>query len=127
VTLRARWVTAESSLGDAEGSLGDAESSLGESQMHAVAHAGATSVATIEQAFGHPLTTLFERFEIEPIASGSVAQVTPHPPSFRLLGSWFDQEVALNWLFPHPLITTTRPQPAHNQWSGWYPLHRQQE
>jgi hypothetical protein len=29
MTLRARWVDAESSLSDAESSLGDAESSLG--------------------------------------------------------------------------------------------------
>lgn len=43
--------------------------------MHAVGHPGATSVATIEEAFGQPLADLFERFEIEPIASGSVAQV----------------------------------------------------
>jgi hypothetical protein len=32
VTLRARWVTLESSLGDAESSLGDAESSLGDAK-----------------------------------------------------------------------------------------------
>jgi hypothetical protein len=34
-----------------------------------------------------------------------------HPinTTFGLLGSWFGPEVALNWLFPYPLITRHHP------------------
>ena len=30
----------------------------------------------------------------------------PIDSTFGLLGSWFGSEVALNWLFPYPLITS---------------------
>jgi len=44
-------------------------------QTDAPRHAAAASVAAVEAAFGGPLSTVFETFDLEPVASGSVAQV----------------------------------------------------
>ena len=44
-------------------------------QSDAPRHAAAASVAAVEAAFGGPLSTVFETFDLEPVASGSVAQV----------------------------------------------------
>jgi hypothetical protein len=84
--------------------------------MHAVAHAGARSVTTIEEAFGHPLADLFERFEMEPIASGSVAQVgwsdkETHPPSQRRQCLTLSRGVHMPEL---PLLRTQRVDTAVN-------------
>jgi hypothetical protein len=41
-------------------------------------------------------------------SSTTVSRSDPINSTFGLLGSWFGQEVSLNWLFPYPLITPPR-------------------
>lgn len=60
---------------------GDVCVALTRLQMNAATHDSAHSVKVIEAAFGHPIGALFDQFDMEPIASGSVAQVrTNYPP-----------------------------------------------
>jgi len=54
---------------------GDVCVALTRLQMNAATHDSAHSVKVIEAAFGHPIGALFDQFDMEPIASGSVAQV----------------------------------------------------
>jgi aarF domain-containing kinase len=49
--------------------------SLARLQTNAASHSYEHSVKVIEHAFGVPIDTVFEKFEHEAIASGSVAQV----------------------------------------------------
>lgn len=48
---------------------------LAELHSNAPAHSFAYTKSTIEKAFGRKLTEIFDKFEEEPVASGSVAQV----------------------------------------------------
>eukprot|EP00959_Pyramimonas_sp_CCMP1952_P163754 3423484-Pyramimonas_sp.AAC.1 len=50
--------------------------SLARLQTDAASHSYEHSVKIIERAFGCPVDTLFEKFEYDSLASGSVAQVT---------------------------------------------------
>ena len=47
------------------------------SKMHtgAPSHPFATTQRIVEKAFGRPLSSMFDEFEEEPVASGSIAQV----------------------------------------------------
>ena len=50
---------------------------LAELHDHAPVHGWAASKASIEEAFGKPVDELFEQIDHKPLASGSVAQVSP--------------------------------------------------
>lgn len=58
----------------------DACAALAALQTKAPTHAYAHTVAAVESSLGAPLPELFSSFEAEPVASGSIAQVSP--PAF---------------------------------------------
>ncbi|XWS12748.1 hypothetical protein CRYUN_Cryun37aG0117000 [Craigia yunnanensis] len=60
------------------------------SELHSKApeHSFAYTKKTIERAFGRKLSEIFEGFEEEPVASGSIAQVHRASLRFRYPGKW---------------------------------------
>jgi hypothetical protein len=46
-------------------------------QTKAPAHSARFSIAAVEAAFGAPIDQMFDSFEEDPVASGSIAQVSP--------------------------------------------------
>jgi hypothetical protein len=46
-------------------------------QTKAPAHSARFSIAAVEAAFGAPIDQMFDSFEEDPVASGSIAQVRP--------------------------------------------------
>lgn len=56
---------------------------LSELHMKAPAHSFAYTKSAVEKAFGRKLTEIFDKFEEEPLASGSVAQVHQATLKFR--------------------------------------------
>ena len=57
------------------------------SELHdkAPVHKWEASKAAIEKAFGLPVEQMFESIDHSAIASGSIAQVPPHPPSHSII------------------------------------------
>lgn len=74
------------------------------SELHSKApeHSFSHTKATIEKAFGRKISEIFERFEEEPVASGSVAQVHKAVLKYRYPGQQIKKPVVVAVKVRHP-------------------------